>query len=190
MLWLIPVKRTIPEMIETGAKSKRRRGGDHRSGRVSELTRQPRTLLRDWLFVQEQERRNQRKSLPGECGTSVLENHRRAAVSSEFLMVSDQAWRGIAVVVTTRGVSARFRTLIRNVAARTEGLEGPGCSWYTLTRIKGLTNARPGRTTGSHQAIGKESNKKILDVNDWGLLVIGKRESKRERDHPWCLIKL
>ena len=45
------------------------------------------------------------------------------AVSSEFLMVSDQAGRGIAVVVTTHGVSARFRTLIRNVTAGTEGLE-------------------------------------------------------------------
>ena len=41
------------------------------------------------------------------------------AVSSEFLMVSDQAGRGIAVVVTTHGVSARFRTLIRNVTAGT-----------------------------------------------------------------------
>ena len=29
-----------------------------------------------------------------------------------------------------------------------------------------MTNSRPGRTTGSHQAIGKESNKKVLDVND------------------------
>ena len=46
-----------------------------------------------------------------------------AAVSSEFLMVSDQAGRGIAVVVTTHGVSARFRILIRNVAAKSEGLE-------------------------------------------------------------------
>ena len=44
-------------------------------------------------------------------------------VSSEFLMVSDQAGRGIAVVVTTHGVSARFRTLIRNVTTGTEGLE-------------------------------------------------------------------
>ena len=30
-----------------------------------------------------------------------------------------------------------------------------------------MTNSRPGRTTGSHQEpIGKESDKKVLDVND------------------------
>ena len=61
---------------------------------------------------------------------------------SWFLTRPGGARRGIAVVVTTHGVSARFRTLIRNVATRTEGLEGPDCSWYTLTRIKGLTNAK------------------------------------------------
>ena len=100
-------------------------------------------------------------------------------------MVSDQAGRGIAVVVTTHGVSARFRTLIRNVTAGTEGLERDP-SWPLTVHdtpwhgSKGWQMRGPGRTTGSHQAIGKESNKKILDVNDGGLLVIGKRELKRE----------
>ena len=100
-------------------------------------------------------------------------------------MVSDQAGRGIAVVVTTHGVSARFRTLIRNVTAGTEGLERDP-SWPLTVHdtpwhgSKGWQMRGPGRTTGSHQAIGKESNKKILDVNDGGLLVIGKREWKRE----------
>ena len=100
-------------------------------------------------------------------------------------MVSDQAGRGIAVVVTTHGVSARFRTLIRNVTAGTEGLERDP-SWPLTVHdtpwhgSKGWQMRGPGRTTGSHQAIGKESNKKILDVYDGGLLVIGKRELKRE----------
>ena len=152
-------------MIETGAKSQERLV----IGTAELSVSQGRYSVRDytlcsWAWA----------GLGGGASESnrLLEPHSGAGccLSTEFLMVPDQrpgGYRGSGHHSQSDGVSARFRTLIRNAAARSEGLEReevilPG-PWHGS---RGWQIRGPGRTTDSHQAIGKESNKKVLDVND------------------------